>query len=74
MGVVWLFICVAMLLLAGCGAGAGSGSSGNNITVTITNKMTSVQAGTAALMFLASVQNDSTNSGVTWSLTANGAG
>jgi hypothetical protein len=62
-----------MLLLAGCGSGSGSGSSGNNISVSITNKVTSVQAGTVAVMFLATVQNDATNSGVTWSLTANGA-
>ena len=68
-----LFLCGLMLLVAGCGAGAGSGSSGNNIAVTITNKVASIQAGTAAITFLATVQNDSTNSGVTWSLSANGA-
>jgi hypothetical protein len=59
-------------VLGGCSPGAGSGSSGNNITVSITNKITSIQAGTAGLTFMATVQNDSTNSGVTWSLTANG--
>jgi hypothetical protein len=66
-------LCISALLLAGCGAGAGSGSSGNNIAVSITNKITSVQAGTPAIAFAATVQNDSSNSGVTWSLTASGA-
>jgi hypothetical protein len=59
-------------LLAGCGAGAGSGNGGNDILVTITNKVSSIQAGTAAVVFEATVQNDSSNSGVTWSLAANG--
>ena len=68
-----LSLFVVMALLAGCGAGAGSGGSGNNISVSITNKVTSIQAGTASVIFLATVQNDSTNSGVTWSLSANGA-
>lgn len=63
---------LAVMLLAGCGAGAGSGNSGNSISVAITNKVTSVQAGTPAIAFTATVQNDSSNSGVTWSLTANG--
>jgi hypothetical protein len=73
MRTVGFFLCGVMLLLAGCGSGSGSGSSGNNIIVTMTNKISSVQAGTVAVMLLATVQNDSTNSGVTWSLTANGA-
>lgn len=63
-------IAVAILALAGCSAGAGSGGSGNNITVAITNKVTTVQAGTAAISFSATVQNDTSNKGVTWSLTA----
>jgi hypothetical protein len=62
----------ALMLLAGCGAGAGSGNGGNNISVSITNKKTSIQAGTAALVFTATVQNDSSNSGVTWTLTTAG--
>ena len=66
-----LMITVAILALAGCSAGAGGG--GNNISVTISNKVSSVQAGTAAISFSATVQNDSRNSGVTWSLTASGA-
>jgi hypothetical protein len=61
------------LLLAGCSAGSGSGNSGNSVSVTITNKVTSIQAGTVAITFVAIVQNDSSNSGVTWSLSANGA-
>src|SRR5690348_545993 len=67
-----LSILIVLLALAGCGAGAGSGNSGNSISVTITNKASSIQAGTAALVFTAAVQNDSTSSGVTWSLTASG--
>lgn len=63
-------ITVAILALAGCSAGAGGGG---NISVTINNKVTSVQAGTAAISFSATVQNDSSNKGVTWSLTASGA-
>ena len=66
-------IAVAILALAGCSAGAGSGGSGNNITVAITNKVTTVQAGTAAISFSATVQNDTSNKGVTWSLTASGS-
>ncbi len=62
-----------MVLLAGCGAGAGGGNGGNSISVSITDKVTFVQAGTVALVFLATVQNDSTKGGVTWTLTANGA-
>lgn len=61
-----------ILSLAGCSAGAGSGN-GNNVTVTINNPVTSVQADTAAISFTATAQNDSTNSGVSWSLTANGS-
>jgi hypothetical protein len=70
-----LFSIIAMLILAlaGCSAGAGGGGNGNSVSVTITNKVASVQAGTGAISFSATVQNDSGNSGVTWSLTANGA-
>src|SRR3984893_3525209 len=68
-----LSLFVVMALLAGCGAGAGNGNGGNNISVSITNKVTSAQAGTVAVVFLATVQNDSSNSGVTWSLIANGS-
>jgi hypothetical protein len=68
-----LSLFIVMALLAGCGAGAGSGNGGNSISVSLTNKVTSVQAGTVAVVFLATVQNDSTNSGVSWSLTTNGS-
>src|SRR5579859_4525898 len=68
----WYSILAFTALLAGCGAGAGSGNGGNNISVSITNKVTTLQAGTAAISFSATVQNDSSNSGVTWNLTANG--
>jgi hypothetical protein len=68
-----LSLFIVMALLAGCGAGAGNGNGGNSISVSLTNKVTSVQAGTVAVVFLATVQNDSTNSGVSWSLTTNGS-
>lgn len=68
----WYSILAITALLAGCGAGAGSGNGGNNISVSITNKVATLQAGTAAISFNATVQNDSSNSGVTWNITANG--
>ena len=43
------------------------------ISVTISNPITSITAGSAAVTLNAAVQNDSTNSGVTWTLTAGGA-
>ncbi len=43
------------------------------ITVKITDPITTVAAGAAAVTLNATVQNDSTNSGVTWTLTAGGA-
>jgi len=43
------------------------------IVVTITNKFASVKTGTNAFVVNATVQNDSTNSGLTWMLTAGGA-
>jgi len=42
------------------------------ISVTITNKISSILAGAAAVTLNATVQNDSANKGVTWTLTANG--
>ena len=43
------------------------------IVVTITNKFSSVKTGNNAFVVNAAVQNDSTNSGVTWTLTSGGA-
>ena len=68
----WVSLVSVVVLIAGCSPGAGNGNSGNNISVSITTKLTSVQAGTTAIVFSANVQNDSTNSGVTWGLAANG--
>src|SRR5580704_13174854 len=68
----WYSLLALTILLAGCSSGTGSGNGGNNISVSITNKATTLQAGTAAISFSATVQNDSSNSGVTWNLTANG--
>jgi len=64
-------VLIPLLAMAGCSAGQGSGGNGNSLSVTITNKITSATAGAAAVMFSATVQNGS--SGVTWTLTANGA-
>jgi hypothetical protein len=43
------------------------------LKVSITNKFASVNTGASAFVVNATVQNDSTNSGVSWALTANGA-
>jgi hypothetical protein len=43
------------------------------LVVSITNKFTSANTGASAFVVNATVQNDSTNSGVSWTLTANGA-
>ena len=43
------------------------------ISVTITNKISTIAAGAAPVTFSASVANDSSNKGVTWTLTAGGA-
>ena len=43
------------------------------ITVKITDPISTIAAGAAAVTLNATVQNDSTNSGVTWTLTAGGA-
>jgi len=43
------------------------------ISVTIANPITTIAAGAAAVTVNATVQNDSTNSGVTWTLTADGS-
>jgi hypothetical protein len=57
----------------------GSKSDSDNFTitpaivVTITNKFASVKTGTNAFVVNATVQNDPTNSGVTWTLTAGGS-
>src|SRR6202790_357488 len=69
----WYSLLAVTVLLGGCGAGAGSGNSGNNISVRITNKFVSVSTGASAFVVNAIVQNDSSNSGVSWALTANGA-
>ena len=61
----------SVLLAIGCGSGYGSGTT--PISVTITNKISTIAAGAAATTLNATVQSDSSNSGVTWSLTAGGA-
>src|SRR5882672_1946038 len=60
----------SVLLAIGCGSGYGSGTT--PISVTITNKISTIAAGAAATTLNATVQYDSTNSGVTWSLKAGG--
>jgi phage baseplate assembly protein gpV len=43
------------------------------LSVTITNKFTTIQAGGTAIPLTAQVQNDASNSGVAWTLTAAGS-
>ena len=69
----WLSIPGTTVVLVGCSAGAGSGNSGNNIAVSIASKVTSVHTGASPFVMNATVQYDATNSGVSWTLTANGA-
>lgn len=67
---------VAMIFVTGCGSGSSSTSSPPPppaIIVTITNKISSIAPGDAALTFNATVQNDSSNSGVTWAINAGGS-
>jgi hypothetical protein len=61
---------VATLGLAGCGSGSnsGGGGGGQSISVTLSPKLSAVAAGTQTQQFTATVTNDSTNAGVTWSV------
>ena len=55
------------------GCSSSSPSMGTQpIAVSMANKVTTIAAGAAAVTLNASVQNDSTNSGVTWALAAGG--
>jgi len=55
-------------------SGSGTVNVGSSsIVVNITNQIQNVQAGGSAITFNANVQNDSTNAGVTWTLSANNA-
>jgi hypothetical protein len=69
---VFLFVTTlsGILLATGCGLSSGTGTL--PISVTITNKIATIAAGAAATTLNATVQSDSSNSGVTWSLTAGG--
>jgi hypothetical protein len=60
-----------ILFATGCGTVSSMGTG--PISVTITNKITTIAAGAAATTLNATVQNDATNSGVTWTLTVNGS-
>lgn len=64
-----LFLVGTLGLLAGCGG--GSTPSGVPITVNVTSSATSLNAGQSATL-TATVTNDSSNSGVTWSLSGVG--
>ena len=48
-------------------------SGGSSVQVTIINPISNIGVGAAAVSLNASVQNDSTNSGVSWTLTAGGS-
>jgi hypothetical protein len=70
---IYLFVAAlgGILLATGCGTVSSMGTV--PISVTITNKITTIPAGAAATTLNATVQNDATNSGVTWTLTVNGS-
>lgn len=65
---------LAAFVGGGCGTLFPNGSSGSGISVFITPlKFTSITAGHAPVTLAAQTLGDSTNSGVIWTLTANGA-
>lgn len=74
-GVLTLCLLVLILFslagLPGCSS-SSSGSTTQPISVAITNKVSTIAAGAAAVTLNASVQNDSTSSGVTWALVVAG--
>ena len=57
----------------GTGSGSGSGGSSTPISVAITNKFSSLNPGSAAVVVNATVSNDPANRGVTWTLTVSGS-
>ena len=69
-----LVCCAVLGFLNGCGSSSSGSSTGNNspITVTVTPSTVSLGGG-GTQAFTASVANDSSNAGVTWSI-GNGAG
>ena len=68
----FLLIIVSLAGLPGCSSSSSGGGGPQPISVTIANKMTTIAAGAAAVTLNASVQNDSTGSGVTWALVTGG--
>jgi hypothetical protein len=63
---------LAVPFLTSCGGGGGRVSTAP-ISLSITDKIASIAAGAPAVTLNATVTNDSTNSGVTWTLTVGGA-
>lgn len=70
----WLMVALlaGLVGVAGCSSGGGTSASAS-ISVSIANKITTIHAAAAAVTFTASVQNDSSNSGVMWTLTSGGS-
>jgi hypothetical protein len=66
---VFLLVTAFTGVLFSIGCGSNSSTATLPISVTITSKIMTIAAGAAATTFNASVQNDATNSGVTWTLT-----
>lgn len=66
---------ILAIFIAGCGGGSSTPPPPPPpaISVTISNKISTIKAGAAAVTFNATVQNDSANAGVTWTITAGGA-
>jgi hypothetical protein len=66
-------VLIASLIMAGCAEGGSRGRGGSDpLSVTITNKLATVNAGGSAITFNATVQNDPTSSGVSWTLSTQG--
>lgn len=62
-----------LLLLAGCGGGGGGTPSGVPITISLSATLNSVNPGQATTI-TATVSNDTSNKGVSWSLSPSGGG
>jgi hypothetical protein len=69
----WLMATAFCSVLLAIGCGTATILAPQSISVTIPNKLTTIAPGAAATILTAVVQNDSTNSGVTWTLMAGGS-
>lgn len=69
-----LIYAIGVISIGGCGGGSSSPPPPPPpISVAIANKITTIAPGAAAVTFNATVQNDSANAGVKWTITAGGS-